>query len=94
MRRGKGYGIIFYEEWMEYLNNLDDAKRGKLFMALLELGFNGEVKSFNDPSLHTAYQIIGTEILYDIDKYKERCERNRKNAQKRRKIQPDEEKTE
>lgn len=87
MRRGKGHGVIFYEEWMTYFDLLSDAQRGKLFMALLRLGFDGELTELNDVSLHAAFQIIGTEILYDIDKYKTKCEKNRKNAQKRRKYE-------
>ena len=84
-----GYGVVFKSEWMDIFNDLDDSRRGKLFKALLDLGFHGEVTDFDDKELAVAYKIIGNEILRDVDKYKKRCEINRKNAQNRRKRNDD-----
>lgn len=78
------HGVVFYREWMDYFRSITDAKRGKLMLALLTLGFDGEVVDLNDKDIDSAYKIMGNEILHDIEKYKAKCERNRKNAKNRR----------
>ena len=88
------HGVVIHREWMPYFDELNDKQLASLLRALMKLGFDGVSEEPKDPSIKTAYKLIGTQIVYDVEKYRARCERNRKNAQKRRKIQPDEEKTE
>lgn len=88
------HGVVIHREWIPYFDELNDKQLASLFMALMKLGFDGVSEEPKDPSIKAAYKLIGTQIVYDVEKYRARCERNRKNAQKRRKIQPDEEKAE
>lgn len=85
------HGVVIRREWMPYFDELSDKQLASLFRALMKLGFDGVLEEPKDDTIKAAYKIIGTQIAYDVEKYKARCERNRKNAQKRRKVQPDDE---
>lgn len=75
-------GIMFYFNYREPLNNLSMEERGQLLTALLDYGNNGILPDFNG-SLKMIFDCIKPTVDTDIEKYKNRCQRNKENISKR-----------
>lgn len=83
-RYSADYGILFKQKWEDFMESMSDAQLGALIRAIMRRAWHGEIYDGDSETVKTAYSIIGTEILRDIDKYHEKCERNRQNARKRK----------
>lgn len=78
----KAKGIMLYFDIKEPLKDFSDEERGKLVWALLEYAENGTLPQFSG-SLKTAFNFIKKDIDRDIEKYFNRCQKNKENISKR-----------
>ena len=78
----KAKGIMLYFDIKEPLKDFSDEERGKLVWALLEYGENHVTPQLNG-SLKTAFDFIKKDIDRDIEKYFNRCQKNKENVSKR-----------
>lgn len=78
----KAKGIMLYFDIKEPLKDFSDEERGKLVWALLEYAENGTMPQFSG-SLKTAFNFIKKDIDRDIEKYFNRCQKNKENISKR-----------
>lgn len=78
----KAKGIMLYFDIKEPLKDFSDEERGKLVWALLEYGENHTAPQFSG-SLKTAFNFIKKDIDRDIEKYFNRCQKNKENISKR-----------
>lgn len=78
----KAKGIMLYFDIKEPLKDFSDEERGKLVWALLEYGENHITPQLNG-SLKTAFDFIKKDIDRDIEKYFNRCQKNKENVSKR-----------
>lgn len=78
----KPKGIMLYFDIKEPLSDFTDAERGQLIWALLEYGENQTVPQLSG-MLKTAFDFIKKDVDRDIEKYNNRCQRNKDNISKR-----------
>ena len=76
-------GFLIKKQWACMIKNMDNEKLGELVKALTEVAFEGVVYDGNDPIIKPLYDLIGTDILYEQEKYYEKCMKMRANANKR-----------
>lgn len=85
---GFNYGVLLKQKWDAFFDTLNDEQLGKLMRAVTKMAFysekQGEKLKGDDPAVYSAYMIIGTEVMQDIEKYYEKCEKNRANAKRQR----------
>lgn len=82
MAKQKDSFIVYYE-WESACEDLTDEQRGQLFMALFAYEKRGEVYTGKDPALRIAMKLMSKSLDINREKYLERCEKNRRNIQKR-----------
>ena len=71
----------FYDDYAEnYLRHLDGDQTKELLMALVEFHRDGFEPEFYDPLVNMAFGVISGNITRDEERYREVCERNRRNA--------------
>ena len=76
-------GVMLYFDRLPYLNRMDDAQCGKLFLMIMEYAQYGVVPEIEDPMLGMAWDMVKPAIDLDTERYEAKCERNRENIQKR-----------
>lgn len=78
----KAKGIMLYFNYREPLNNLSMSERGELLTSLLDYGEKGTTPDFSG-GLKMLFDCIKPTIDADIEKYYNRCQRNKENVSKR-----------
>lgn len=82
MKQTKAFLVHYDKEVI--VCRLSDAEAGKLFKALFPYGREKLMPDFNNsPALAMAFDILRMTIDQDKEKHVEKCERNRKNIEKR-----------
>ncbi|MGN1161071.1 MAG: DUF6291 domain-containing protein, partial [Candidatus Fimenecus sp.] len=72
----KAKGVMLYFNYREPLNNLTMTERGELLTALLDYGEHGILPEFSG-GLKMLFDCIKPTIDADIEKYFNRCQKNR-----------------
>lgn len=73
--------FLIYLSYEEQFEMLSDEELGKLMRAILQYEKSGEIPMLDRP-LNLAFSFIKTRLDDDRKKYKEKCEKNRKNGMK------------
>lgn len=73
--------ICIYLDYIHTLENLSDAARGKLLMAMLKYAASGEAPALTGPA-KILWPMLQDQIDRDGERYRERCEKNRRNGRK------------
>lgn len=68
-------GFVLYHSLRKPLEMLDDAQRGKLFLAILDYSEHGLLPDFDDAVIDMAFAFIQNLIDRDSDAYKDKCEK-------------------
>ena len=68
-------GFVLYHDIRKPLELLDDAQRGKLFLAILDYSEHGLLPDFDDAVIDMAFAFIQNFIDRDADAYKDKCEK-------------------
>jgi hypothetical protein len=68
-------GFMLYHSIRKPLELLDDAQRGKLFLAILDYSEHGVFPDFDDAVIDMAFAFIQNFIDRDSDAYNEKCEK-------------------
>jgi len=68
-------GFVLYHSLRKPLEMLDDAQRGKLFLAILDYSEHGLLPDFNDAVIDMAFAFIRDKLDRDADAYKDMCEK-------------------
>lgn len=76
-------GVMLYFDRLRFLDELDSARCGVLFRAILNYAENGAEPDFEDPELRIAWKAIGPAIDQDAARYQEVCEKRRQAIEKR-----------
>ena len=76
-------GVMLYFDRLRFLDELDSARCGVLFRAILSYAEHGVEPDFEDPALRIARKAIGPAIDQDAARYQEVCEKRRQAAEKR-----------
>lgn len=74
--------FVMYADMLSQIEDLNPEQMGNLFKAILVYVGTGETMEM-DAVTNMAFKFIRAQIDRDQDKYREKCERNRENAQKR-----------
>lgn len=74
--------FVLYADMLSQIEDLNPEQMGNLFKAILVYVGTGETMEM-DAVTNMAFKFIRAQIDRDQDKYREKCERNRENAQKR-----------
>ena len=83
MKKPKGFFTYFHLS--SVIEKLSDAQAGRLYKALMRYGDTGEITDFSgDLACDMAFTLMRGEIDVNFERYNEMCERNRKNAEKKR----------
>lgn len=75
-------GIILYRDLLPTVNKLTDEQAGKLLKIILDYA-NGNEPVIDDFLIEVVFEPIKQTIIRDSAKYEARCEKNRKNIEKR-----------
>ena len=75
--------VVFYHSWLKAFRKLPRDKAGDLVVALLEYSESGKKPDFEDLALSIPFEMFAETIDRDNEKYKQKCERNKKNIHKR-----------
>lgn len=82
MKTPKGFFTYFHHA--EALDNLTDARAGRVYKALLHYGEEGVLPDFSDdPVCQFAFTVMRVEIDRNFERYNEVCEKRKKAAQTR-----------
>ncbi len=82
-------GVIFARNWYAAVRpGLLPSDRLQFYDAVFEYAFEGSVLQGMSPAVKIAFDMVKPFIDQDIAKYRERCERNRANAQGRKRVEP------
>ena len=68
-------GFVLYHSLRKPLEMLDDAQRGKLFLAILDYSEHGLLPDFNDAVIDMAFAFIRDKLDRDSEAYKDKCEK-------------------
>lgn len=74
--------FIFYGEWIDYFKEMSDREIAQTMRAIFNTVEEKEVGELKGTSAVT-YKVIRNQIDRDVQKYREKCDKNRKNAEKR-----------
>lgn len=74
MKKPKGFFTYFHLS--SYIEKLSDAQAGRLYKALLNYGYTGEVADLSDDlALDMAYILMRDEIDMNFERYSKICEK-------------------
>ena len=76
--------FVLYTEYYQHISHLSDNDLGKLFRAIFNYIIDGK-KPTEKGSVTMAFSFIKTDIDNNIEKYRNICERNKTNGNKRKK---------
>ena len=75
--------FILYNDQVEIFRELSPEQAGYLIKHIYDYSLGIETTSFQDPSIKIAFIIIRGQMDRDFEKYKQKCEKNRQNINKR-----------
>ena len=79
MKKPKGFFTYFHMS--DVIGLLSDEQAGRLYKALMRYGDTGELPDLSDDlPLNMAFSLMKKEIDVNVERYNERCERNRENG--------------
>lgn len=82
-------GVIFARNWWQAVKcGLSDADRLAFYDMVFRYAFEGYMVPETRGAVKIAFDMVRPFIDQDIVKYRERCERNRANAQGRKRVEP------
>lgn len=81
MDKSKKKSFILYKDFYSPVKSLSNEQLGRLFRAIFEYQLSG--KEEVDEDIKMPFNFILNSFKIDEEKYKERCERNKRNAEKR-----------
>lgn len=73
--------LLAYHSYLDAMDELDDAERGRLFTALLTYSSTGEVTKLTGNE-RFVFPMLRRQIDMDIQKYEAKCEANRENGKR------------
>ena len=79
-------GVMLYFENLLFMDRLSESQRGRMFSAIIEYARDGETPMFCDPMLEMAWDFVQPGLDRDEARYQAICEKNRRNAEKRWKL--------
>ena len=85
----EGSRFYFYIDWIDDL--MDDftfEEKGRMLDAIGRYFKGKEVEEFEDRALRKVFSSIKKTMGFNMQRYKEVCEKNRNNATKRKRTQP------
>lgn len=85
--RDRKRSFIMYFDYAEDFEDLSDEELGRVIRALFSFLMYGEEAAFEDRVLRHIYNMMVRQAVRDIEKYHERCNTNRQNAQQARKTE-------
>lgn len=74
--------FIFYGEWIDYFKEMNDKEIAQTIRAIFDTVEGKEVENLKGIAAVT-YKVIKNQIERDIQKYREKCEKNKENIKKR-----------
>ena len=77
----KAFNIYF--DTFEHIEMLTMEQRGELFTALYEYAINEKTTEFDNGMVKMAFSFMKAQIARDFEKYREKCEKLRKNIKTR-----------
>lgn len=83
MKDDKKTSFVMYGDYFDTLLDYDRALLGDLFLMLLYYGKTRIEPEINNDVANALFKMFKHQIDFDTEKYKERCERNRANINKR-----------
>ncbi len=78
----KKKSFVLYHDYFEHVALLSDEEAGKLFKAVLEYVNTGIMPELRGASF-MAFSFISSQLKRDLDKYEEKCRKNREIALER-----------
>lgn len=75
--------FLFYYDWCDIFEPLDNEKKGELITAIIDFVKSEKEPEFSDLALKIAFNVIRNTINRDVEKYNERCLKNAENIKKR-----------
>lgn len=78
-------GFVIYKSFYDPISHLTDEQLGRLFRSLFQWQINGKAKP--GPDIIMAFGFFVNQFRIDNEKYQDRCDKNRENAQKRWQMQ-------
>lgn len=85
-REAKPKAFSVYCDCYQHVKLLSMQERGELFTALFEYAVNGITTDFDNGQLTMAFSFLRAQMERDFTKYRNVCERNRQNANKKKQI--------
>ncbi len=73
--------FVFYESWYEVLEDERQEVQWEVIRAVMEYVFNDNLVELK-PNAKMAFKFIKKDIDRDLEKYRQKCEKNRQNARK------------
>ena len=73
-------GFMMYRDYIEYFSYLSKAVKADLLDAIFAYVFKGEGPSSLSPVASLAFAIVRNNVDRDLEKYGQKCEKNRKNG--------------
>lgn len=80
-------GVVMYYDLLEQLKDFTDEQFGKITRAMIKYDRDGIEPQFNDIEIRLAFNILKPTIDRNKQEYKEKCDKNRENINKRWKKQ-------
>lgn len=80
---GTKKSFLFYYDWENIFEPLDNEKKGELITAIIDFVKSENEPEFSDLALKIAFNVIRNTIKRDVEKYNERCLKNAENIKKR-----------
>lgn len=74
--------FIFYGEWIDYFKEMNDKEIAQTMRAIFETVEGREAENLKGVAAVT-YKVIKNQIERDVQKYREKCEKNKENIKKR-----------
>lgn len=74
--------FLFYLDWRQPLEMLNDAEKGQLIMALLDYEETGALPENISGAAGMAFSFMRAQLDRDQEKYEARCKANRENGMK------------
>lgn len=74
--------FIFYGEWIDYFKEMNDKEIAQTMRAIFDTVGGKSVENLKGISAVT-YKVVKNQIERDVQKYREKCEKNKKNIEKR-----------
>lgn len=75
--------MIFYYDWQNLFEELDDSEIGQLVMAALRYDQSGEDTDFEDKGMRVAFKAMKNSIKVSNEKYQKSCEKKRQAMERR-----------